>query len=388
MKYDFDTLPDRRKSFSLKWNVKENEVPMWVADMDFAVAPEIAQAIQKRAAHSIFGYTDIPPEWADSYTHWWKTRHNFFIPQEKLIFCTGVIPALSSAVRKLTSPAENIVILTPVYNIFFNSILNNGRNVLQVPLKCNKENLSYSIDFDSLEKALSLAQTTMLIFCNPHNPIGKIWSKEELAAVGELCKKYGVIVFSDEIHCDLTEPNKDYVPFASASPICKEVSITAIAPTKTFNLAGIHSAAVFSFNQLLYNKIWRALNTDEVAEPNAFAMEATIAAFTKGAPYLDELRSYIYQNKCLVQEFINSNIKNLRLTPSQATYLLWLDCSKFIKEGSDSKELAASIREKTGLYLSNGCQFGLGGENFLRMNIATSKNLVQKALELLKNALI
>ena len=279
MEYNFDILTQRRGTSSLKWDVKENELPMWVADMDFITVPQITEALQKRASSGIYGYSIIPDAWTQAYQTWWNKRHGLKIKKESLIFCTGVVPAISSAVRKLTTPAENIVILTPVYNIFFNSIRNNGRNIIQCPLIYNSNTdiskEAYTIDFKNLEKVLSDNQTTMLILCNPHNPVGRIWEKGELEKIGALCSKYNVIVISDEIHCDLTDPNAEYVPFASVNETCKNISITCLAPTKTFNIAGLQTAAVMAENPVLRHKIWRALNTDEVVEPNVFAIDAT-----------------------------------------------------------------------------------------------------------------
>ena len=382
MTYDFDTPINRRNTNSLKWNVAENELPMWVADMDFQTAPEITQAIIARAAHGIFGYTDIPDEWYRAYIAWWKQRHDFTLEKDWLIYCTGIVPAVSSIVRKLTAPAEKVLIQTPVYNIFFNSIVNNGRQVLQSHLKYDGN--EYSVDFDDLEHKLSDPQTTLMILCNPHNPIGKVWSKEELAKIGELCYKYHVTVVSDEIHCDLTELGLNYVPFASVSELCAQNSITCIAPTKAFNLAGLQTAAVVVLNDNLRHKVWRALNTDEIAEPNAFAVDAAIAAFTKGAGWLDELRTYIQKNKALATAYVEHEISGAKVIPSQATYLLWVDCQKII---GSATEAAQFIRKKTGLYLSEGSQYGGNGEYFLRINIACPRCVLQDGLQRLKKGL-
>ena len=214
MTYNFDQIIDRRNTNSLKWNVGEGELPMWVADMDFETAPAVKAAIQKRAAHGVFGYTDLPEEWYEAYIHWWEKRHGLSIQKQWLVFCTGVVPAISSIVRKLTTPAEKVLIQTPVYNIFFNSILNNGRQVLESPLLWDGR--KYSMDFTDLEQKLSDPQTTLMILCNPHNPVGKIWDKETLARIGALCEKHHVTVISDEIHCDLTAPGCQYTPFAAA----------------------------------------------------------------------------------------------------------------------------------------------------------------------------
>lgn len=379
MNYDFDKPVNRRRTFSVKWDVKEQELPMWVADMDFETAPEIQDAVRRRAEHGAFGYTLIPDEWYEAIQEWWEKRHHFHLEKEWLIFCTGVVPAISSAVRKLTTPAEKVVLLTPVYNIFFNSVVNNGRYVLECPLSYDGE--QYEIDFQALEEALADPQTTMLIFCNPHNPVGKIWSAETMKRVGDLCRKYHVVVVSDEIHCELTDPGKEYIPFASVSEACRDNSITCIAPTKTFNLAGLQTAAVIVPNPYLRHKIWRALNTDEAAEPNVFAMTAAIAAYQKGGPWLDALRSYLYENKQTARTFLETQLPKLHLVPSEATYLLWIDCKELTEH---AKELGRFLREKTGLYLSEGSQYGKTGETFLRMNIACRRAVLEDGLERLK----
>lgn len=384
MKYDFDSVTDRKHSNSLKWNVAENELPMWVADMDFKTAPEIEEAISNRMENGIFGYSEVTDEWYAAYMNWWKNRHNFRIEKEWLIFCTGVIPAISSIVRKITTPAEKVVIQTPVYNIFFNSILNNGRVVNEN--KLIYENGKYSIDFKDLEEKLSDEQTSLMILCNPQNPVGKIWSVEELSKIGELCAKYNVTVISDEIHCDIADSDKGYTPFASVSDVCKDISITCIAPTKAFNIAGLQTAAVVVPNPNLRHKVWRGLNTDEVAEPNAFAVQAAVAAFNKGSEWLLELNKYISDNKNIVINFVKENIPNLYVVPSEATYLLWIDCSKVcdIENGYDAEKLSGEIRKQTGLYLSAGNQYGSNGKEFLRMNIACPKSILSDGLNRLK----
>ncbi len=382
MKYDFDIQIDRRNTNSLKWDVAENELPMWVADMDFQTAPEVLSAIKKRVEHGIFGYSIVSEEWNQAIMSWWRERHNFQIQKEWLIFCTGVVPAISSTVRKLTTVGENILIQTPVYNIFFNSIINNGRHVLESPLSYDGE--VYHIDFKELEEKLAEPQTTMMILCNPHNPIGKIWDRETLERIGELCWKHHVLVISDEIHCDLTVPEHDYIPFASVSEKCKENSITCIAPTKAFNIAGLQTAAVIIPNETLRHKVNRALNTDEVAEPNAFAIEAAVAAFREGEAWLDELREYIQENKKYVNDFLKKELPELKSVPSEATYLLWIDCSNILENAT---ELSKILRETTGLYLSAGNQYGGNGGQFLRMNIACPREVLKDGLKRLKRGI-
>ncbi|SDI07400.1 cystathione beta-lyase [Pseudobutyrivibrio sp. 49] len=381
-KYNFDAVVNRRGTDSMKWDVAENELPMWVADMDFQTAPEIIEALQKRVAEGVFGYTDVNDDWYEAYINWWKNRHGFEIERQWLMFCTGVIPAISSIVRKLTTPNEKVIIQTPVYNIFFNSILNNGCRVLESPL--HYEGGVYSMDFADLEEKMSDPQASLMILCNPHNPVGKIWSREDLAKVGELAHKYGVTVISDEIHCDLVEPGKEYVPFASVSDTCKDVSITCIAPTKTFSIPGIQTAAIFVPNRFLRHRVWRGINTDEVAEPNVFAAHAAVAAFNHGGQWLDELREYLFENRRRVEEYVDENIPKLHVVRGDATYLLWIDVSA---TGISSKELAARIRKETGLYLSAGTAYGGDGKDFLRMNVACTKATLEDGLERLKTGI-
>ena len=374
-KYDFDAPINRRGTDSMKWDVAENELPMWVADMDFQTAPDIIDALQKRVSEGVFGYTDVSDDWYNAYISWWKNRHGFTIDREWLMFCTGVIPAISSIVRKLTTSNEKVIIQTPVYNIFFNSIINNGWRVWESPLRY--ENGQYSMDFEDLETKMADPQASLMILCNPHNPVGRIWSKEELARVGELAQKYGVTVVSDEIHCDLTEPGKEYVPFASASDICRDVSITCIAPTKAFSIPGIQTSAIFVPNKFLRHKVWRGINTDEVAEPNVFAATAAIAAFEHGGPWLDELREYLFDNRHFVEKYVSENIPEISVVKGNATYLVWIDISKI---GIPSDEAAARIRKETGLYLSAGTAYGDSGKDFLRMNVACTRANLEDGL--------
>ncbi len=379
--YNFDKMKERRNTGSLKWDVPERELPMWVADMDFETAPEIRDAIWARAAHGIFGYNVVTEDWYQAYIGWWSRRHHFTFERDWLIFCTGVLPAVSSTVRKLTTVGENVLVQTPVYNMFFNSIRNNGRNILESRLLYDGE--EYSIDFEDLERKLSDPQTTMMIVCNPHNPVGKIWDRDSLARIGELCAKHHVVVLSDEIHCDMTDPGYEYIPFASVSETCRDNSVTCIAPTKTFSIPGIQTAAVVVPNPVLRHKVNRALNTDEVAEPNSFAVCAAVAAFNKGEPWLEELRQYLADNKQLVREFVGRNLEGIKVVPSHATYLLWLDCSGITDDATD---LVHFIRKYSGLYLTQGEEYGAPGKKFIRLNPACPRERLQEGLERLQNS--
>ena len=382
MGYDFDKLTDRRGVGSLKWDVPERELPMWVADMDFETAPEIVETLRRRAEHGIFGYSVVTPDWYEAYQDWWERRHHFKMEKDWLVFCTGVVPAISSTVRKLTTVGENVLVQTPVYNIFFNSIRNNGRNILESPLVYRDG--SYSIDFADLEEKLANPQTTLMLLCNPHSPVGKIWDRETLARIGELCARHHVLVLSDEIHCDLTDPGYEYVPFASVSGVCRDNSITCFAPTKTFNIAGLQTAAVMVPDPVIRHKLERGLNTDEVAEPNAFAVGAAAAAFQKGEGWLEALRQYLYENKQWVRQFVEKRLPGISVVPSQATYLLWLDCSAVTADGG---ELAAFIRRDSGLYLTEGEEYGACGKSFVRLNAACPRVRLMDGLERLEKSL-
>ncbi len=392
MKYDFDETVSRRGTDSMKWSVADNELPMSIADMDFKAAPEIREALMKKLEHGVFGYTEVTDEWYDAYISWWRDRHNFTMEKDWLMFCTGTVAAISSTVRKLTTPNENVVVQTPVYNIFFNSIINNGCRALESPLLL--ENGRYEMDFEDLERKLADPQTSLMILCNPQNPGGRIWTAKELARVGELCVKYGVAVISDEIHCDLTLPGKDYVPFASVSDDCRKCGIVCIAPTKAFNIAGIQTAAICVPDPFLRHKVWRAINTDEVAEPNAFAVTAATAALAHGGAWIDELKVYLAENRRFAAEYIRDNIPSLQVVDAEATYLLWVD-ARNVPVGAEAsgtgetkdEYLVRHIRKETGLILCAGREYGRAGEGFLRISMACPRSELKDALERLKRGM-
>lgn len=379
--FDFDKIVDRRESNSYKWDIADGELPMWVADMDFETAPAIKEVLQARVNRGVFGYNIVPDSWKNAYVKWWKERHQFEINPDWLIFSNGVVPTISSVVRKVTTPGENVLMLTPVYNIFYNSILNNGRHVLESPLRY--EDGCYSVDFTDLEEKMADPQTSLLLFCNPQNPTGNIWSKEELKRVGDLCKKYSVIALVDEIHCDLTDPGFSYVPYASASEECRQNSIVCMAPTKAFNIAGLQTSAVMVADDVLRHRVNRGLNTDEVAEPNSFAIEASNAAWNEGGQWLDALRQYLMDNKEYVKNYLKEHIPEIKVVSSHATYLMWLDCSAIT---DDTRQLCEDIRKQTGLYMSYGKQYGGNGNYFIRLNIACPRKLVEDGMNRLYQA--
>lgn len=380
MKYDFETVIDRRAADSYKWDIPQGELPMWVADMDLYTAPAVREAIVKRAEHGVFGYTVVPERWYSAISGWWKARHEFEIQKDWLCFCTGVIPAISSMVKRLTNVGDNVLLQTPVFDIFFHSVENAGRHVLENRLAY--EDGEYSIDFDDLEKKLAHPLTTLMILCNPHNPVGMIFSDPELERIGELCKKHGVTVISDEIHCDLTDPDFAYTPYASVSDTCRDNCVVCVSASKAFNIAGLQSAAVYVPNKSLRDKVVRGLNSDEVAEPNCFAVDSTVAAFTRGGEWLDALRTHLAANKAAVYKFVGERLKMLKVVPQHVTYLLWIDCSEIT---DDATKLRDFIRKTTGLYLSAGEDYRGNGKTFLRMNVACPRAYIRDGLDRLEN---
>ena len=376
MPFDFDQIIDRRNTNSYKWDVKADELPMWVADMDFETAPAVVDAIEKRLRQGAFGSNTVPDSFRESIIRWWQRRHRFTMEKEWILYCTGVVPAISSIVRKMTEIGDDIVVLAPVYNIFYNSILNNGRKVLASELRYADG--SYTIDYADLEEKLSRETTSLFIFCNPHNPIGKVWDRPTLERIAELCIKHDVLVVSDEIHCDLTHIGHAYIPFASLSKEIADRTISCIAPTKTFNIAGLQTAAIVIPNPEIRKQVDRGINTDEVAEPNTFAIQAAEAAFDEGEEWLEELREYLELNR----EFLIGSLKELvpevQVIEAEATYLAWIDCAAITE---DTKALCAFIREKTGLYLSAGDIFGGNGSRFVRWNYACPKSLLEDGIQ-------
>lgn len=377
--FNFDNLPNRRNTNSVKWDVKENELPMFIADMDFETCPYVKEEVERIAKLGAYGYSTLPDEYYEAISSWWLRRHNVKFEKEHIIFTTGVISAISSIVRRLTHPGDYVLLQGPVYNTFFNSIENNGCHILFSDLVKNSN--SYEIDWADLEEKMSNYKCRLMILCNPHNPIGKLWSEKELERIGELAYKHNVIILADEIHCDLVDPGKEYVPFARVNELNRQISITAVSQSKTFNTAGLQSACVIIPNQGIRENVYRGLNNDEVAEPNCFAVAATIAAFTKGDQWVDELNKYIYQNKCYLRDFIEKEIPEISVLPSEATYLLWVDISKIT---NDSEKFCSELRNKEGLIVNAGNHYKGDGEAYFRINVSTSLQNVKDACQRLK----
>ena len=378
----FDKPVKRRGTGSLKWDVAENELPMWVADLDFEPAPLVKEAILKRAEHGVFGYTDITPEWYSAYQSWWKDRHGFEMEKEWLIFTTGVVPAISSIVRKMTTVAENVVVMTPVYNIFFNSILNNGRNVLESRLKY--ENGAYQIDFDDLEKKTSDPKVKLMLLCNPHNPVGRVWSKQELRQIGEICIRNNVFVIADEIHCELVFLGHEYTPFASISEEFLMNSVTFVSPSKAFNLAGLQIANIISADANVRVRIDKAININEVCDVNPFGVEALMAAYNEGEEWLEELKIYLFANYIYLKGYFDEYLPEFPVMMLEGTYLVWVDCSVL---NQTSAEIVKDLLKKEKLWVNEGSLYGETGEGFIRINIACPRQRLIEGLNRLKRVL-
>ena len=375
MKYNFDKISNRLNTSSIKWDVKENELPMWVADMDFMVAPEIQEAICNAAKDNSYGYTYPTKEFFEAYQYWWNKRHKVNIPTDWMIFASGVVSALDSMIRVLTKENDRVMLLTPVYHTFFNVIKNNKRVVVTSDLL--KDNDEYRLDYHDIESKIKSSNVKALIFCNPHNPMGRIWNKEEIKPLIDICSKNGVYFISDEIHCDIVDPGYEYCPALSVS----DSAIACLSPGKAFNLAGIHSAVIAVKDEVIRRELQKAFYHDDIGEPSYFAIPASIAAYTKGEQYVDELNEYLCQNKRYVHSFIKDKLSQIRLVTGHATYLLWLDVSA-LKIRSDI--FVDKLRKETGLILSPGLQFGEEGAYYLRMNIATSLDNIKDAMNRLQ----
>ncbi|MDR2975669.1 MAG: pyridoxal phosphate-dependent aminotransferase [Propionibacteriaceae bacterium] len=376
MTYDFDTILDRRETNSLKWDVAEGELPMWVADMDFRAATEITEAVVKRAATGVFGYSIVPAEFRRAVSRWWTTRYDWAVDPAWVDFCDGVVPAISSLVRTLTAPGEGVVVQSPVYNCFYSSIRNSGRTVLVNDLLYIDGR--FRIDWPDLEAKLADPKARVLLLCNPQNPTGDLWTSAELADLGALAAANDVVVIADEIHCDITEPGVRYQPFAAVDAVCEQNSITLVSPTKAFNIPGLQTSAVIAANPELRERAIAGLNRDEIAEPNVFAVEAAVTAYTVGVEWLDEMRHYVWRNRARLEQFVAEQIPDLHVIPSQATYLAWIDCGGL---GEDSQDFCAFLRQETGLVLSAGEIFGDNAHTFVRMNLACPATMLDDGLD-------
>lgn len=384
MKYDFDTILDRQHTNSEKWDVKPGELPMTTADMDFKTAPEIMQAMKDKINAGAFGYEYPSQEYFDAVAHWYKIEHNAEAQTSWMRFATGVIPSITASVNHLSHTGDNVLLMEPVYNTFYNSILNSGRHALASQLKYDRSTYTYSVDWDDLEEKMSNPLTTLMILCNPHNPTGYVWSRDELMRIIKLAQKYGVIVISDEIHGDLVLKGPDYTPTFSLPEEYRQNLVTLVSTSRTFNVAALHAATGIVANPILREHFTRAINKYEVAEPNLLAIPGTIAAYTQGADWLHQLKKYLLDNREYLEQFISDNLPQLHVVPGTATYLVWIDVSEVTK---DSNALAQKIRQETGLIINPGTYYHGNGNEFIRINIAYPLAQIKDGLTRLAKAI-
>lgn len=376
MKYDFDKITDRRASNSYKWDsAPEGVLPMWVADMDFRTAPAIIDALQKRVAHGIFGYTRVPDAYYDAVTSWFSRRHGWDIDREWIIYTSGVVPAVSAVIKALTMPGDKVIVQTPVYNCFFSSIRNNGCEIVSNPLRRTAD--TYEMDFDNLERCAADPRAKVMLLCNPHNPAGRVWTPDELTRLGNICLRNGVTVVADEIHCELVYQGFKYTPFASLSDAFLHRSVTCVSPSKAFNIAGLQIANIVTFDADLRRRIDKAININEVCDVNPFGVAATIAAYNEGEEWLCQLLDYLHGNYEAMAEFCRRELPEFPIARLEGTYLVWMDCSSL---GMLSDALEHALLDDARLWLNAGTMYGAEGEGYMRWNIACPRSVMLDGL--------
>ena len=376
MKYDFDKTIDRRATNSYKWDsAPEGVLPMWVADMDFRTAPAIIDALQKRVAHGIFGYTRVPDAYYDAVTSWFSRRHGWDIDREWIIYTSGVVPAVSAVIKALTVPGDKVIVQTPVYNCFFSSIRNNGCEIVSNPLRRTAD--TYEMDFDALERCAADPRAKVMLLCNPHNPAGRVWTPDELTRLGNICLRNGVTVVADEIHCELVYQGLKYTPFASLSDAFLHRSVTCVSPSKAFNIAGLQIANIVAFDNDLRSRIDKAININEVCDVNPFGVAATIAAYNEGEEWLNQLVDYLHGNYEAMAEFCRRELPEFPITRLEGTYLVWMDCSSL---GMPSDALEHALLDDARLWLNAGTMYGAEGEGYMRWNIACPRSVMLDGL--------
>jgi len=372
----FDHVVPRRGSASYKWDsdVEPQMLPMWVADMDFPTAPAVVAALEERVRHGIFGYAKVPGAYYQATIDWFSRRHGLALDREWILPVTGVVPALSAVIGALTSPGDGVILQSPVYNCFYSSIRNMQCAAVESPLLLEEED--YRMNFDELERLAATPANKVLLLCNPHNPVGRVWSREELLRLGEICMAHDVTVISDEIHCDLLMPGQRHVPYASLSTEHARRSVTCVSPSKAFNLAGLHVANVIAADPAQRQKIDRVFNIHEVGEIGPLGIAALIAAYKEGGSWLDDLCAYIHANYRHLQACLTKYTPQVRVLPMEATYLAWIDCRGLgiSTEALTQKLLAARLR------VSPGTLYGEAGEGFIRLNLACPRSLLDEGL--------
>lgn len=387
MEYDFSRPTDRRGTDSYKWDSapEADIIPLWVADMDFETFPGITEALQRRVAHGIFGYTRVPEAYYEAVCRWFGKHHGWHINREDIIYTSGVVPAVSAVIKALTLPGDQVIVQGPVYNCFFSSIRNNGCETVSNSLIYNKEELRYEIDFDDLERKLAHERARLMLLCNPHNPGGRVWTRDELTSVAELCHKYGVRVVSDEIHCELTLYDNEYVPFGSLPDELSRDSITCCSPSKAFNTAGLQIANIVCRDAEVRNRIDRAININEVCDVNPFGVIALQAAYSdEGYEWLTQLRAYISSNYDLLRERFARELPKCKVMRMEGTYLAWIDCSEL---HISSDEIEEMLMHENKVWVNAGSMYGTEGAAFIRINMACTSELLNEGITRIVNGL-
>jgi len=384
MTYDFDKIIDRRGTNSLKYDFAAERgkpsdlLPLWVADMDFAAPPEVVADLKNAAEHGIFGYTETKSDYDNAVIGWFRERFGYNIKPSEIVKTPGIVFALAQMVRAFTEPGDGVIIQTPVYYPFYDVVRDNGRELLLNPLKL--ENEKYFIDFDDFECKAASSNAKMFILCSPHNPVGRVWTHDELERLNEICERYGILVISDEIHCDFVYDGNSHTVFGKLN----ENAIIATSPSKTFNLAGLQVSNIFVKNAELKRKLKLELRKSGYSQLNTLGLTACKSAYQHGAEWVDQLNNYLYGNVALVREFLATKLPKIKLIEPEGTYLLWLDCREL---GLSQHELDSLITNQAKLWLSSGTTFGADGEGFQRINIACPRATLEEALTRLGNAL-
>ncbi len=380
--FDFDASVERRGTFSYKWDTTADGVlPMWVADMDFKTAPVIIEALRRRVDHGVFGYTAVPDEYYKAVDNWFSRRHGYHVARESVIYVPGVVPAISAIIKALVKPGEGVIVQTPVYNCFFSSIRNNGCVTVENRLRhidCPDGSFTYEIDFDDLETKASDPANRLLLLCNPHNPAGRVWSRDDLARIADICRRNGVVIVSDEIHCELTMPGFDFVSMATVT----DDAIICSSPSKAFNTAGLQIANIIVNDPAKRALIDKAVNINEVCDVNPFGVTGLIAAYNGGEPWLNALIDYLHDNYLLTRDFFARELPELPLARLEATYLVWIDIRACHCDGDTIEELLA---DHDGILVNSGAMYG--DRNYIRLNIATRRALLTEGLERLARGL-
>ena len=376
--FNFDLPVQRHGTDSYKWDTVQNAdvLPLWVADMDFMTAPCVVEALRKRVEHGVFGYVKVPDSYYRSVTDWFSRRHGFQMDKSWILYTSGVVPAISAIIKAVTRPGDKILVQTPVFNCFFSSIRNNGCVVEKNELVYS--NCTYTIDFDDFERKAALPEVKVFLLCNPHNPAGRVWTRNELERMGEICLRHGVFVVADEIHCELTMPGYTYTPFGSLGDQMLLHSATCTSPSKAFNTAGLQIANITVADGEVRRKIDRALNINEVCDVNPFGVIALQAAYNEGEPWLKALLDYLYANYCFLKEFFSRQLPQFPVVTLEGTYLVWVDCSAL---PMNSKEICDKLLREGRVLLNNGEMYGESEHPFVRINIACPRAVLREGLE-------